>query len=175
MLISSKTFWRAVYIGIKSKYLISKLWCEMHICTFVYRAIRVHKKVQFDIDLYSCADSSQASSSFHCWQWNGCVAGLQPILRKLILHSRRHCWQWNSFKACKGTHWAERGTFSRIYLVWQWWTELMYRVYLDTSQLKLEDIRTGGFSKYSREELGARFHLQMERHRWSQTKINANI
>jgi len=39
----------------------------------------------------------------------------------------------------------------------------MYWVYLDTSQLKLEDIRAGGFSKYSREKFGARFHLQKER------------
>lgn len=75
-------------------------------------------------------------------------------------------------QACKDAHWAERCTFSEIYLVFHR-LELSLAmenrphelVYLDMSQLKLEDIRTCGFSKYSREELGSRFHLQIERHR----------
>ncbi len=81
-------------------------------------------------------------------------------------------------QACKDAHWAERCTFSEIYLVFhrlEWSLAMENRthelVYLDMSQLKLEDIRTCGFSKYSREELGSRFHLQIERHCWGQTKI----
>lgn len=61
-------------------------------------------------------------------------------------------------QACKHSCRVERNR-SQIYLVLPFRIKLMQWVYLNTTQLKLEDILGSGFSKNCREELGARLHL----------------